>query len=382
MKISTSLKLLAVVFLSGLSFTQATAQAGGSCAAKWNSQVSNCSVHFTNASSGTSSSTTYAWNFGDGQTSNVPNPSHTYTASGTYTVCLTIADNGLGNICQDVLCKPVTVDCGNGSACTAYWQSQADPSNPCMINFTDASTGTGSSTAYSWDFGNGQTSTSQNPAHTYTASGSYSVCLTIITQIPNGSCTDTYCQVISVQCGTGTSCTANWSSQTGSSSGCTINFTDLSAGASAWTWDFGDGNTALTQNPSHTYTASGTYTVCLTITVLVGGAPPCRDSLCKNIIVQCPPTGIASHEASDFWLKVNNPVVYSADVTYYLPANGQTELALFDILGNKVRVLETGNKNTGMHSAHLTSADFSKGIYFINLNFEGSTINKKIIIAE
>ena len=47
----------------------------------------------------------------------------------------------------------------------------------------------------------------------------------------------------------------------------TVNFTDLSTGSiTSWAWTFGDGGTSTAQNPSHTYTSAGTYTVALTVT--------------------------------------------------------------------------------------------------------------------
>ena len=79
--------------------------------------------------------------------------------------------------------------------CKANFSSgPSAPPSSCSMSFTDASTGTGLDTQYSWNFGDGQTSSAQNPAHTYTTAGTYTVCLTITTVISTGnSCTDTHC---------------------------------------------------------------------------------------------------------------------------------------------------------------------------------------------
>ena len=62
-----------------------------------------------------------------------------------------------------------------------------------IVNFTDNSTG--SPVAYSWDFGDGGTSTQQNPTHTYGNTGPYVVCLTVTNA---AGCSDTYCQTINI----------------------------------------------------------------------------------------------------------------------------------------------------------------------------------------
>ena len=266
------------------------------------------------------------------------------------------------------------------TGCVANWQ--AFPSG-CYVKFTDASTGTGSNTTYSWTFGDGQTSTIQNPVHTYASSGTYSVCLTIYVPNPtnpNSPCTNTLCKTVTVQCPTTLPCTANWSFQTGGTASCIVYFTDASSGATAWSWTFGDGQTSNVKSPVHSYSVTGSYSVCLTITVPTP-AGNCTNTLCKFITVYCP-TGIASLSQGDLSLSVNNPIFSSADIQYSIPSNGNIELVLFDIVGNKIGVLENGSKNAGMHSYKLNTGGFSKGIYFIHLDFEGMTITKKIIIAE
>jgi len=129
-------------------------------------------VNFTDLSS--NSPTSWNWNFGDGGSSTAQNPSHTYTSAGTYTVTLT-ATNAYGSDAE-IKSNYVTV--------TAPPPPTADfagsPTNgdaPLLVNFTDLSSG--SPTSWNWSFGDGGSSTLQNPSHTYVNPGTYTVSLTV-----------------------------------------------------------------------------------------------------------------------------------------------------------------------------------------------------------
>ena len=132
---------------------------------------------------------------------------------------------------------------------------------PLTVNFTDQSTG--SPTAWSWTFGDSGTSTAQNPSHQYTSTGTYTVSLTASNA--GGSNTNTKTNYIVVTTGTPPP-TANFTgSPLSGNAPLTVAFTDTSTGSpTAWSWTFGDSGTSTAQNPSHQYTAAGTYTVALT----------------------------------------------------------------------------------------------------------------------
>ncbi|HYV92838.1 MAG TPA: PKD domain-containing protein [Chitinophagales bacterium] len=122
------------------------------------------------------------------------------------------------------------------------------------VTFTDFSSGNISS--YSWSFGDGANSPLQNPTHTYSGTGSYTVTLTI-TIPPN--CTATYSQTIDVH----PNITGGFTMQPPPYCvGDEIQFTDASIGNPAsWNWSFGDGGSSSAQNPTHTYSNEGTYTI-------------------------------------------------------------------------------------------------------------------------
>ncbi len=209
-------------------------------------------VNFTNQSSG---ATSYLWDFGDTQTSTATNPSHTYTQAGTFTVTLT-ATNSCGSD-DEVKTDYITVTCTPPVA--AFSGSPTSGEVPLTVNFTDLSTG---ATSWSWDFGDTKTSTAQNPSHTYTSAGTYTVALTATNSCGND--TETKIDYITVTC---TPPVASFSgSPTSGVAPLTVNFTDASTGATSWSWDFGDDGTSTAQNPSHIYTDTGTYTVTLTVT--------------------------------------------------------------------------------------------------------------------
>lgn len=128
-------------------------------------------VNFTDASTG---ATSWSWDFGDGVgTSTAQNPSYSYTSAGTYTVTLT-ATNACGS---DVNQK---VDYITVSPCVApvadFSGSPTSGVAPLTVNFSDLSTG--NPTSWSWTFGDGGSSTQQDPSYTYTAAGTYSVSMT------------------------------------------------------------------------------------------------------------------------------------------------------------------------------------------------------------
>jgi len=209
-------------------------------------------VNFTNQSSG---ATSYLWDFGDTQTSTATNPSHTYTAAGTFTVTLT-ATNSCGSD-DEIKIDYITVTCTPPVA--DFSGSPTSGEVPLTVNFTDLSTG---ATSWDWDFGDTKTSTAQNPSHTYTSTGTYTVALTATNSCGND--TETKIDYITVTC---TPPVAAFSgSPTSGTAPLTVDFTDASTSATSWSWDFGDFGTSTAQNPSHIYTDTGTYTVTLTVT--------------------------------------------------------------------------------------------------------------------
>jgi endo-1,3(4)-beta-glucanase len=137
-------------------------------------------VNFTDTS--TNNPTSWSWSFGDGSTSNLQNPSHTYTVAGTYTVKLVVTNNAGSSVNTQTPGSDGMVITANASVNTTipnvnFVANPVTGNAPLSVFFTDTSTG--GPTSWSWNFGdNTSLSTQQNPAHTYATAGTYTVALT------------------------------------------------------------------------------------------------------------------------------------------------------------------------------------------------------------
>jgi PKD repeat protein len=213
--------------------------------------------------SSTNSPKTWAWSFGDGSTSALQNPSHTYATAGTYTVTLTATNAAGSNTVTQT--GYIVVSAVSTIPVAAFLSTVVSGTVPCTVQFLDYSTNTPAS--WVWSFGDGNTSTLENPSHTYVIPGTYTVTLTATNTA--GSNTVTKSGYITV---TYTVPVAGFTSNV--TSGTTplyVRFTDISTNTpTSWSWTFGDGGTATTQSPVYEYTDEGTYTVSLTATNSAG----------------------------------------------------------------------------------------------------------------
>ncbi len=244
----------------------------------------------------------YSWDFGDGSTSTATNPSHVYGSPGTYTVCLTISNSILN--CTDTICK--TVNFNPGSCATAFVAT--DFGNGFYAFQVDTSTTT-SATTFEWDFGDGNTDSSFFAFHQYTTPGVYNACLI---SSNNFGCADTTCQTITINAGVGCQANFGWFIS-GNGSGTTYNFfnqsSSLPGSSLTYNWDFGDGNFSGVANPTHTFAAPGSYTVCL---VIDDTANSCTDTICKVINYTPSPCPTASFTSS---AQPNGVIFLSADTS-------------------------------------------------------------------
>ena len=263
-------------------------------------------VDFSDYSSGNINS--WYWDFGDGTTSTLQNPVHTFPNSGNFNVCMTISEldtNGTA-ICTDTYCENTAV-----GICVASFSSYTDSINN-TVDFYDYSTGTINS--WSWDFGDGTTSTLQNPVHTFANSGYYNVCLTASHHDLNGLviCTDTYCANTAVNVPTTPDYFCDVDFYHSQSNPGIIDFTDASFAnldgvdvITSWTWTFGDGTTSNLQSPSHTYSHPGVYNAALTIFTAEG----CSSYLEMSVDADTVASG-ACHSDFEVYLDYNLPFTY------------------------------------------------------------------------
>jgi gliding motility-associated-like protein len=140
-------------------------------------------INFTDAST---NATGYAWTFGDGGTSQDPDPTHEYTSAGNYNVRLVTVNPASCNLI-DSFQKSIRVF---GSPTANFTYSPNPPTPNTALNFRNLSTG---AISYNWDFGDGTSTDEENPKKIYNRDGFYNVCLTAKNEF---NCIDTFCQTV------------------------------------------------------------------------------------------------------------------------------------------------------------------------------------------
>ncbi|MBN1167917.1 MAG: PKD domain-containing protein [Methanospirillaceae archaeon] len=212
-------------------------------------------VIFTDLSTGNPDS--WEWSFGDSGTSTEQNPVHVYQTAGTFTVTLTVTNAaGMATKIEE---NYITVVSLPDPPHAAFSLDPKSGNAPLLVRFTDLSTGEAISSWF-WNFGDGQTSSEQNPVHTYTSAGTFDVSLTVTN--PGGSDTALQSGCVTVGPEYQIPVADFTGSPTMGMAPLTVSFTDLSLNNPLeWVWDFGDETTSLEQNPLHVYTQPGTYSV-------------------------------------------------------------------------------------------------------------------------
>jgi gliding motility-associated-like protein len=267
----------------------------------------NTAITFNDLSTPAGTITQWAWNFGDGntQTFTAPPFTHVYSDTGLFNVTLTITDN-LG--CTDAVTRTNLVRitsprAGFTSAGTRFCQGG-------VLQFTDTSKGY--ITAYSWDFGDGNTSNLQNPTHVYTGADSIYTVKLYITDTTG--CVDSVIKQNYIE----VKRPKPAFTAVDTSAICPPLETKFFLGGSdyeSYYWDFGDGQTSLLQNPRHFYNAYGTYEAKL----YVAGYGGCIDSAVRTINVFNPyntPISYSPLEACN-GLTVNFNVTPPANTFFY-----------------------------------------------------------------
>ncbi len=252
---------------------------------------------FTNLTQGLTSADSVRWSFGDGTSSALLNPVHTYNLAGTYQVCLRVKRAQVPGAapCVDEYCQSVLVQQPN--TCNLVLNFDDSVINNTVF-FTNYSTPLNVADTVRWTFGDGGTSTDVNPVHTYNQPGSYTVCLRVKKAQANTTfpCVRELCRIVTIQpqpCNIIVNFTAVRDSVP-VNPGSTYVFTNTSTGLSAIDssfWSFGDGtplvyatDTAIT----HTYAGVGTYNVCLIVKKVIPGTSTiaCVREFCRAIVVQ------------------------------------------------------------------------------------------------
>lgn len=298
----------------------------------------------------------YAWNFGDGDTSTAASPSHTYPAEGTYDVTLLTtnacggADTFTGSIS---ICESITAD---------FTATQVTP-NGLAFDFTDNSAGT--VVSYAWSFGDGATSASASPAHTYAAHGSYTV--TLITTNACGI-SDTATETVRTCLPASAGFTA-----TVQSDGATVITANSSAGTNlTYNWNFGDGATSTAEEPTHVYAATGSYTITLTATDACGTTATATQTV--SII-----TGITNVQAGFSISATPNPTSGQFVIRYELQNESAVRIRLLNILGEAVYE-NSSNSLRGAYTLPVDLQHVAKGAYLLEFKTSKGAATLKVMI--
>jgi PKD repeat protein len=163
---------------------------------------------------------------------------------------------------------------------------------PLSIQFTDLSK---DAISRKWNFGDGAISTQQNPMHTYSAAGSYTVTLTVSNE--NG--TDSKTNNINVKPAVQKPVPSFSSSVTTGYAPLSVSFTDRSTGSpTSWKWIFGDGTSSTAKNPAHTFSKAGKYNVSLTVTNAAGSNKVTKSSYIVVSPLKAPVAAISASPTS------------------------------------------------------------------------------------
>lgn len=355
------------------------------------SNGNNGLVNFSSTSTGTTGSSFYFWNYGDGSNvvSGGPTASHTYS-NGTYQAVLTVFNNSV--TCSDTISNPVTVTNATCNIAASYTASYGAGG---LVNFINNSTGTNANTTYTWNFGNGFFSNATNPSVTYPSSGVYMVSLIA----SNGAnCSNVYTFTINV---TGIPCVANanFTMAPTSTPQFWIAVPSFPWNISNATWNWGDNSTSsFSLYAAHQYSAAGMYNICLTVTATCGATA----TACSSYSVYR-----TSAAASIINVNVNAPELKNLDQTnnvgikelmksatlsiYPNPSTGifnitvsgldseKSNITVLNIVG-EVLYSSTVDSKGGQLNTDLTLSNAKSGVYFVQINSGSKVVTQKLVI--
>jgi PKD repeat protein len=268
------------------------------------------------------------------------NPINVYTNAGTYSVTLKAIGAGGTNSFTRTSYIVVT---NPPPPIVSFTGNPTNGLVPLTVNFANTTSG---ATNYNWNFGDGNSSTAVNPAHTYTNAGTYTVVLTAVGAGGTNNLTRANYIVVTNPPPPTVSFTG---SPTNGPAPLTVNFANTTTGATNYSWSFGDGNVSVATNPSHTYTNAGSYTVKLTA-IGAGGT----NSLTRaNYVVVTNPPPVTAFVAS--------------------PTNGGAPLTVFftnQTVGATNYSWNFGDGQTNA-SANPTNVYHSQGSYTVTLTAFG-----------
>lgn len=363
---STTIYTLSVKDNGGCASTVTTAVTIDPIVANFNYSQNPCNGSFTISNTSTGA-LNHNWNFGDGNTSTNNQPQHSYSSPGTYSISLIAVSN---NGCNDTVKKIITI----GSLVSSNFTTQLTICDT-TVNLVNNSVGGAS---YLWRFGDGTTSTLQNPiSHTYSLSGTFNIWLIV----SNASgCKDSTLKTVSI-------IKSSLAGFNITSDPCLkqVNVVNTSSYATTYDWQFGDGNSSFISAPTHTYLNTGTYS----ITLIINAGLTCSATITKSIAINNGPIAQFTYSLSPcdgkvsfsntsingngaFWSFGDNSGSYSNDPVHYYAAQGiytvyLTSSPTMPCLNKVKKVIEV-KYNSVIADFDFTNPALTNNANFINLS--------------
>ncbi|MFH1321977.1 MAG: PKD domain-containing protein, partial [Bacteroidota bacterium] len=308
--------------------------------------ITGCAPLEINFSDNTNGAVSWYWDFGDGNSSVLQNPTHNYTLPGSYNVSLVIElSNGCTQVIQDF-------NILNIQGSSPGFEVTPDQCSPNIVEFTDTSF---NAVSWFWDFGDGNTSSQQNPVHLYNNSGSYPVYLTITTP---GGCSYTIVQIITVV--TSVFDANPYCEMSNTNFPANVDFFANTPDADSWFWDFGGGSNSTLENPSHNYATGGIYYITLIIS----------DGTCTDTLYYQLEIGVLGVPLD---MQISGSASTNSDsiLTFYLSGCAPLTVYLNNMLPESTSwywVFGDGNTSTLENPSNMYS---SPGIYDVTLIAQG-----------
>jgi PKD repeat protein len=312
-------------------------------------------------------------NMGDGNVLDFIPQSYTYETEGEYEISLLLMDSSTGLESKKVL--PITIP---NEGCNNFFEFKATdknneysftPKNPYLIPINGT-------TAYTWDFGDGNKSTEKNPSYEFsTDKTNYTVSLTTVRTVNdevNETCSFTSSRVLVLE----GEIIAMFSPEKASDSVGAIQFSSDYMGEQPlmFSWDFGDGSTSDERHPKHTYSNSGQYEVTLTMY-----SKSSSDTRNRVIEVSNLALGFEEQNPDVFERLYPNPAIGYTSIQIKANKRSVGQILLTNIMGQTVFQKEIVIES-GAQEVRLNLNEMSSGIYHVNLRSENKIYSRKLII--
>ncbi|MEZ4805456.1 MAG: PKD domain-containing protein [Bacteroidia bacterium] len=307
----------------------------------------------------------YMWNFGDGFTSSATSPLKTWTSIGPRVVSLTTA---LQNGCSTTESKIINV----GVQPKVEFEVE-DRCAGSEVPFTNKTTFAQGDITYTWNFGDGNTSSTAAPVHAYGSGVSQTYTVQLKASIAGG-CSDSASRTVTIN-PLPTTCNFDITGNLNAAKTSPLVFTPTGGSTNniTYTWITGDGNSLSSSNAgtSYSYSAPGKYCV----TMIATNSAGCECSTTKCVTMS---TSIDDAESMNNAVNVYpNPNGGVFNVSLSAEINGNMNVNVYNTLGALVHTVTVDGNATS-----IDMSDFASGVYVVKVTAENQTAVKKITITK